>query len=106
MERFENVSLVTKANVYFDGRITSRTFYTKDGERKTLGIVMPGEYTIEVGDEERIDVTGGLLEVQTVEDKGGWRKVGPGETVTVPAKTTFTMRTYVVSDYACSYIKA
>ncbi len=29
MENFKNVELVAKANVYFDGNVTSRSFYYK-----------------------------------------------------------------------------
>lgn len=29
---FENVKLVKAANVYFDGKVTSRTFYMPDGD--------------------------------------------------------------------------
>jgi uncharacterized protein YaiE (UPF0345 family) len=105
MERFENVSLVVKANVYFDGRITSRTFYTPDGSRKTLGIILPGEYDVDTGDEERVEVTSGELEASLPQDKGAWRRVAKGETFTIPAKSKFKMRTYVVTDYICSYIR-
>ncbi|HOP51443.1 MAG TPA: pyrimidine/purine nucleoside phosphorylase, partial [Synergistales bacterium] len=43
-EKFENVTLVSKANVYLDGKVTSRTFFLPSGERKTAGIFLPGEY--------------------------------------------------------------
>ncbi|MBU9918464.1 MAG: pyrimidine/purine nucleoside phosphorylase, partial [Fusobacteriaceae bacterium] len=38
MEKFENVSVIKKANIYFDGKVTSRTVLFADGEKKTLGI--------------------------------------------------------------------
>ena len=41
---FNNVKVVKKATVYFDGKVTSRTIYLENGERKTLGFMMPGEY--------------------------------------------------------------
>ncbi|MEQ8156651.1 MAG: pyrimidine/purine nucleoside phosphorylase, partial [Clostridiaceae bacterium] len=36
MQQFENVTVVKKANVYFDGNVTSRTVIFADGEKKTL----------------------------------------------------------------------
>ena len=42
--QFNNVSIEKKANVYFNGNVTSRTVLFPDGTRKTLGIMMPGEY--------------------------------------------------------------
>ena len=44
MSQFDNVSIVKKANAYFDGKVTSRTVIFSDGSKKTLGIMMPGEY--------------------------------------------------------------
>lgn len=48
MGEFKNVTAVKKANVYFDGKVTSRTIIFKDGERKTLGIMLPGDYEFEL----------------------------------------------------------
>ena len=44
MESFKNVELIKKANIYFDGNVTSRTFIDIDGSKKSLGIMMVGEY--------------------------------------------------------------
>jgi uncharacterized protein YaiE (UPF0345 family) len=54
MDRFENVTIVKKANAYFNGKVTSRTVLFSNGERKTLGIMLPGEYEFETGDQELI----------------------------------------------------
>jgi uncharacterized protein YaiE (UPF0345 family) len=44
MSKFENVTVIKEANVYFDGRVTSRVLEFADGSKKTLGIMLPGEY--------------------------------------------------------------
>lgn len=31
-EKLSNLEVMTKANVYWDGKVTSRTFFTADGE--------------------------------------------------------------------------
>jgi purine/pyrimidine-nucleoside phosphorylase len=36
-DQFENVVVVKKANVYFDGKVTSRTVLFADGSKKLLG---------------------------------------------------------------------
>ncbi len=41
MSQFENVTIVKAANLYFDGKVTSRTILFPNGERKTLGILNP-----------------------------------------------------------------
>ena len=42
--QLNGVSVVTKANVYFDGGVVSHTILVPDGERKTLGLIRPGSY--------------------------------------------------------------
>ena len=44
MSTFENVTIVKAANVYFDGKVTSRTIKFADGSTKSLGLMQPGEY--------------------------------------------------------------
>lgn len=46
MSVFENVSVVREANMCFDGQVTSRSVILQDGSRKTLGIMLPGEYEL------------------------------------------------------------
>jgi len=45
MTTFNDVSIVKKANIYFDGQVSSRTVQFTDGSEKTLGIMPLGEYT-------------------------------------------------------------
>ena len=40
LESFENVTVHTKANVYFDGRCVSHAFVLANGERKSAGVVL------------------------------------------------------------------
>jgi uncharacterized protein YaiE (UPF0345 family) len=42
MSTFENVTIVKAANVYFDGKVTSRTIKFDDGSTKSLGLMQPG----------------------------------------------------------------
>ena len=46
IEKLENVTAIAKANVYFDGKVVSHTVYLANGDRKTLGLFLPGEYEI------------------------------------------------------------
>ena len=41
MSEFKNVTVVKKANVYFDGKVTSRSVIFADGSKKTLGVATP-----------------------------------------------------------------
>ena len=64
MQEFRNVTAVKKANVYFDGKVTSRTIIFPNGERKTLGIMLPGEYEFSTGDKEIMEILGGSMDVK------------------------------------------
>ena len=56
MSEFTNVTVVKKANVYFDGKVTSRTVIFPDGSKKTLGVMLPGEYEFNTADKEIVEV--------------------------------------------------
>jgi hypothetical protein len=71
MESIKNVELVKKANIYFDGNVTSRTFIEANGDKKTLGIMMPGEYTFGTNDAELMEIIGGECEVK-LKDSTEW----------------------------------
>lgn len=104
MTEFTNVTVVKKANVYFDGKVVSRTVKFADGSSKTLGFMMPGEYTFNTADKENMEILSGELEVQ-LPGSGQWQRVSGGESFDVPANTSFTMKVHLPSDYCCSFIK-
>ena len=41
---FSDVTASAKANIYFDGKVISHTLVTAEGDKKTLGLIYPGEY--------------------------------------------------------------
>ena len=63
MEQFDQVSVIKNANVYFDGKVTSRTVVFSDGTRKTLGIMLPGEYEFNTEAKELMEILSGELEI-------------------------------------------
>jgi hypothetical protein len=103
-EKFENVTLVCKANVYYGGKVTSRTFYLPGGERKTLGVFLPGEYEFGTEDAEVMEVLQGSAEV-LLPGENEWKTFKAGESFSIPAKSSFKLKNVEVFDYLCSYIK-
>lgn len=103
MSEFQNVTVVREANVYFDGRVTSRTVRFPDGSRVTLGIMLPGEYVFGTREAEVMEILSGELQVRlpALDD---WREVGGGEQFEVPADSEFSVRVVTVTDYCCSYV--
>ncbi|MGH1537804.1 MAG: pyrimidine/purine nucleoside phosphorylase [Gammaproteobacteria bacterium] len=103
MPEFENVSVVKQANIYFGGNVTSRSLIFQDGSRKTLGIMLPGEYEFNTDEKEVMEITAGNLEVLLPNSK--WQSIKGGESFEVPANSTFQLKVTEVSDYCCSFIK-
>jgi uncharacterized protein YaiE (UPF0345 family) len=103
MEQFDGVSVVKKANVYFEGKVTSRTVLFADGEKKTLGIMMPGEYEFGTGKKERMEILAGLLDVK-LPGKNEWTTFSAGQSFDVPANSRFGLVVRELTDYCCSYL--
>ncbi len=104
MSQFDQVSVVKKANVYFDGKVTSRTVLFADGTKKTLGIMLPGEYEFGTDAKEIMEILAGDLKV-LLPGQSEWIHIqGEGE-FTVPANSRFKLEITQVTDYCCSYIQ-
>lgn len=100
---FKNVTVLKKANVYFDGKVSSRTVLFPDGSRKTLGIMLPGPYEFGTGSKELMEILSGDLEVQ-LPGENGWKRVKEGESFEVSAQSKFRLKVHRVTDYCCSYL--
>lgn len=103
MSVFTNVTITKKANIYFDGNVTSRTVVFADGSRKTLGVMLPGEYEFSTDVAELMEIISGDLEV-LVAGEAGWKTIQGGESFTVPAQTKFGLRVRDITDYCCSFL--
>ena len=104
MANFENVTVVKEANVYFEGRVTSRTLLFSDGSRKSLGVMLPGEYEFGTAEKEIIEIMSGELEV-LLPDTSEWQKFRGGESFEVPPSSRFQLKIHSLTDYCCSFIK-
>ncbi|ABA88587.1 protein of unknown function DUF1255 [Syntrophotalea carbinolica DSM 2380] len=104
MSEFKNVTLIKKANVYYDGKVTSRTVIFADGTKKTLGIMMPGEYTFDTAAAEVMEMLGGSMEV-LLPGAETWQSFHEGQSFEVPANSQFSLKIKEVADYCCSYLK-
>ena len=102
MSEFNNVTVTREANVYFDGKVTSRSVHFADGTKKTLGIMLPGEYEFGTDAKELMEILSGDLEVQLPGEQ--WRAVSAGQSFEVPADSSFKLKINRVTDYCCSYL--
>jgi purine/pyrimidine-nucleoside phosphorylase len=105
MQEFRNVTVVKKANIYFDGKVTSRTVVFSDGAKKTLGIMLPGEYEFNTADKEIMEILAGELDV-LLPGVDGWKTFKAGESFQVPARSKFSLKVKSLTDYCCSFISS
>jgi purine/pyrimidine-nucleoside phosphorylase len=102
IEKFENVTVLAKANVYFDGKVTSHTVLV-DGAKKTLGLIYTGEYKFGTDAPERMDITAGTCRVRLSGAKD-WQAFTPGTFFKVPGKSSFEIAVDEgITEYVCSY---
>ncbi|MFC5701917.1 pyrimidine/purine nucleoside phosphorylase [Cohnella faecalis] len=103
MSQFNNVSVVKKANVYFEGKVTSRAVIFEDGTKITLGIMLPGEYEFGTAQKEIMDIQAGELSV-LLPGNDQWLEINEPTKFEVPANSSFKLNVKTVTDYICSYL--
>lgn len=103
MTQFSNITLTKKANVYFDGKVTSRTVEFADGSIKTLGVMQSGDYEFGTDKKEIMEILAGDCEVQFPGDNT-WKTFNEGDSFEVDANSKFKIKAKTLVDYCCSYV--
>jgi uncharacterized protein YaiE (UPF0345 family) len=101
---FRDVTALTKANVYFDGKVISHTLLFPDGSKKTLGLIYPGQYHFGTDKAERMELTSGQCTIK-VDGSSSSATYSAGETFEVPAQSGFDIEVKSgLCEYICSYL--
>ena len=103
MSTIQNATIVKAANIYYDGKVTSRTVNLSDGSTQSLGIMLPGEYTFATSQAEIMEMLSGELDIRLPGEE--WKTLSTPETFNVAANSSFDLKIKTVTDYCCSYIK-
>ncbi|MDR2675013.1 MAG: pyrimidine/purine nucleoside phosphorylase [Opitutaceae bacterium] len=102
--RFTNVTVLAKANTYFDGSVVSHTIILADGTKKTLGLIHPGSYHFNTIAAERMELITGSVRV-TLDGQAGTRDHAAGTHFDIPANSGFTIEVSTgLLEFICSYI--
>ena len=88
MPQFDNVNVIKKANVYFDGKCVSHTVEFKDGTKKTIGVILPSSLTFNTGAPEVMEGVGGTCRVR-LKGESEWTAYGEGQSFKVPGNSSF-----------------
>ena len=102
MPQFDNVSVVKKANVYFDGKCVSHTVQFADGTRKSVGVILPATLTFNTGAPEIMELNAGRCRVR-LKGESQWREYAAGERFSVPGNSSFDIETVELLDYVCHF---
>jgi len=103
MAEIKNITIKKEANIYYDGKVTSRSITLQNGETQSLGIMLPGEYTFGTNEAEIMEMLSGELDIKLPGEQ--WKTLNTPETFNVPANSSFDLKIKTVTDYCCSYIK-
>ena len=86
--QYDNVSVLKKANVYFDGKCVSHTLVLADGSRKTLGVILPSTLIFNTSAPEIMEGVGGACRVR-LKGESDWKSYGEGQSFQVPGDSSF-----------------
>ena len=88
MNQFDNVSVVSKANVYFDGKCVSHSITLADGVKKSVGVILPATLTFNTGAPEIMESVAGACRVRLA-GESEWKTYSAGQSFDVPANSSF-----------------
>jgi uncharacterized protein YaiE (UPF0345 family) len=102
MSQFDNVSVVKQANVYFDGKCVSHTVIEANGNKKTVGVILPSSLTFNTGAPEVMETVAGSCRVKL---KGAteWTTYTAGQSFNVPGDSSFEIACDEPYHYVCYF---
>ena len=104
MENYKNVTVEKLANIYFNGNVISRNITFQDGTKKTLGVMLPGEYEFGTQSKELMEIISGKLKVK-LEDNQKWKTIEDGMNFQVSKDSSFKVKVLKLVNYTFSYFE-
>jgi uncharacterized protein YaiE (UPF0345 family) len=101
---FRGVTAVTKANVYFDGKVVSHSLLFADSTKKTLGLIYPGKFHFGTDLAERMEIVAGQCAVK-IDGQPNTTHYSAGQAFLLPAKSGFDIEVASgICEYICSFL--
>jgi len=102
-DKFDNVSVGKKANVFFDGKCVSHSVFFPDGTRRTVGVIMPGsQLTFNVGAPELMEITSGTCAAK-IAGEAAFKTYAAGTSFKVAENSSFEIHARDEVNYVCSF---
>ena len=102
MDKYKDVNVDKIANIYFEGNVISRNIFLKDGSRKTLGVMLPGNYEFSTETRELMEIMSGKLNLKLQNDED-WKSIKDGMNFNIPKNSSFKVEVLELVNYICSY---
>lgn len=102
MSQFDKVSVVKKANVYFDGKCVSHTIILDGGVKKSVGVILPSKLTFNTGAPEVMELIEGRCRV-TLAGHSDTQEYRGGQSFEVGANSSFEIETLETLHYVCHF---
>ena len=100
--QIDQVSVVKKSNIYFDGKCVSHTVILADGSKKTVGVIFPSSLTCNTGAPEIMEVVSGVCKVRLAGEEE-WKTYAAGDQFSIVGDSSFDIETVETLDYVCSF---
>ncbi|MEO8837602.1 MAG: pyrimidine/purine nucleoside phosphorylase [Herbaspirillum sp.] len=101
-QQFDQVSVIKKANVYFDGKCVSHSVILQDGSKITLGVILPSQLHFTTSAPEIMEITAGQCRVR-LDGQQNWSAYGAGQQFSIGADSAFDIEVSETLDYVCHY---
>ncbi|MDR0528288.1 MAG: pyrimidine/purine nucleoside phosphorylase [Zoogloeaceae bacterium] len=88
VRQFDQVSVLTEANVYFEGKCVSHTVLFSDGSKKTVGVILPATLVFNTDAPEVMETVAGSCRVRQKGEED-WKTYGAGESFRIPGRSSF-----------------
>ncbi len=99
--QFDQVSVIKKSNVYFDGLCVSHTIMFADGSKKTIGVIFPSTLTFNTSAPERMEIISGECSVTRVGKPT--EQFRSGQSFYVDGDSSFDIEALSIVDYVCHF---
>ena len=100
--KIDDVSVTTRANVYFDGKCVSHSITLADGSKKSVGVVLPSTLIFNTSEPEIMECVGGGCEYKLA-GSDSWVVSGEGEQFSIPGQSSFEIRVAQSYHYICHF---
>lgn len=101
-EIIKDISIKTKANVFFDGKCISHAITLADGTKKSVGVILGASLTFKTDAPEVMECVAGECSYKLAGSEQ-WQQSAPGESFQIPGNSSFDIKVDKEYHYICHF---